>query len=361
MLVRKYDRELNLNGRNISHGSKTYFIADIAANHDGDLSRALELIHLAKEAGADCAKFQHFEAKSIVSDVGFSGDLAAVSHQTGWKKSVYEIYDQYHTKLDWSQRLLRECKKAKIDFMTTPYNVEAVDLFCKHVPGFKIGSGDITYRSIIEKIAKTAKPVFLATGAADISEVIASVNLVLNHNPKICLMQCNTNYTGDTDNFQYVNLNVLKAFSTIWPGMVLGLSDHTPGHTAVLGAVSLGASVIEKHFTDDNQRIGPDHSFAMNPNTWRNMVDAVGELELAFGNGIKSIEKNEEETVIIQRRALRLNKDMNIGDIISAGDLVALRPCPTTAMTPMEINKIIGKKLAISKKAGEELSWPDLI
>ena len=95
--------------------------------------------------------------------------------------------------------------------------------------------------------------------------------------------------------------------------------------------------------------------------TWRNMVDAVGELEAAFGNGIKSIEKNEEETVIIQRRALRLNKDMNIGDIISAGDLVALRPCPTTAMTPMEINKIIGKKLAISKKAGEELSWPDLI
>ena len=174
-------------------------------------------------------------------------------------------------------------------------------------------------------------------------------------------MQCNTNYTGDTDNFQYVNLNVLKAFSTIWPGMVLGLSDHTQGHTAVLGAVSLGASVIEKHFTDDNQRIGPDHSFAMNPTTWRNMVDAVGELELAFGNGIKSIEKNEEETVIIQRRALRLNKDMNIGDIISAGDLVALRPCPTTAMTPMEINKIIGKKLAISKKAGEELSWPDLI
>ncbi len=361
MKKEKYCKELYLNNRKIGVNEKTYFIADIAANHDGDLGRAIDLINLAKEAGADCAKFQHFEAETIVSDRGFSGEMSSVSHQSKWEKTVYEIYDQYHTKLEWTQDLLGECKKANIDFMTTPYNFEAIKLFRDTVPGFKIGSGDITFKSILVEIAKQGKPVFLATGASSLEEVKRSVDILLSLNPKICLMQCNTNYTGDISNFNYVNLNVLKTFSKIWPGMVLGLSDHTPGHSTVLGAISMGASVIEKHFTDDNSRKGPDHNFAMNPKTWSDMVNSTRELELSLGDGIKRIEKNEKDTVLIQRRALRLRKNMKIGDIITPEDIVALRPCPKNALTPMDYDNVIGKKLVNCKIRGEEISWMDLI
>ena len=361
METSKYDKELYLNKRKIGINEKTYFIADIAANHDGDLNRALDLIHLAKEAGADCAKFQHFEAKTIVSEVGFSGKLSAISHQSNWEKSVYEVYDQYHTKLEWTKNLLTECKKVNIDFMTTPYNLEAVELFKNDVPGFKIGSGDITYEKILLEIAKKNKPIFLATGASTLEEITKSVDLITSINPKICIMQCNTNYTGNIKNFNFINLNVLKTFSKFWPGIVLGLSDHTPGHSTVLGAVALGASVIEKHFTDDNSRVGPDHSFAMNPKSWADMVNSVKELELSFGDGIKRIEPNENETVVIQRRALRLKRNMKIGEVVKPSDLIALRPCPKDAITPMDCKKVIGRKLKNPKIKGEEINWKDLI
>jgi N-acetylneuraminate synthase len=142
--------------------------------------------------------------------------------------------------------------------------------------------------------------------------------------------------------------------------MVLGFSDHTPGHSAVLGAVALGARVVEKHFTDDNSREGPDHSFALNPVTWRAMVDATRELEAALGDGVKRIEANETETVVIQRRALRVKSDLAAGTTISANDLEALRPCPAGAVSPDALERVLGKKLAVSKDAGKELLWTDL-
>lgn len=353
----RYRSELTVNKRLIKNNSTTYFIADIAANHDGSLSRALELINLAHEAGADCAKFQHFKAKKIVSDLGFQNDFQAVSHQSGWKKSVFEIYDEYHTRDEWTQSLINECEKLGIDFMTTPYDLEAVEVFDKLVPAFKVGSGDITYSQILKKIAETKKTVFLATGASNIMEVKRAVETILNHNENLCLMQCNTNYTGDTENFRSVNLNVLKTFTNIWPGMPLGLSDHTPGHTAVLGAVVLGARVIEKHFTDDNLRTGPDHKFALNPKTWSEMVVETRNIEAAMGNGIKEVECNELETVKIQRRCIRVKSDLQKGMTVKADLVDFLRPCPEDALTPYELEKIIGLRLKENIKAGEHLSW----
>ena len=122
-------------------------------------------------------------------------------------------------------------------------------------------------------IAQKGKPVLLATGAATMEDVERAVATVLAYNRKLVLLQCNTNYTGSLENFRFINLRVLETYTIRYPHMVLGLSDHTPGHSAVLGAIALGARVIEKHFTDDNRRIGPDHSFAMNPRTWREMID----------------------------------------------------------------------------------------
>ncbi|MCF8469446.1 MAG: N-acetylneuraminate synthase family protein [Parvibaculum sp.] len=355
-----YQTSLRIGTHDISIDAPTYFIADIAANHEGDLERAKDLIWKSREAGADCAKFQHFLAGKIVSKVGFEGAKAQVSHQAAWKKSVVEVYDQYHTRRDWTPELVETCRKAEIDFMTTPYDAEAVEMFRDIVPAYKIGSGDITHHGEIEHMARVGKPVLLACGAASMAEVEAAVDLILRHNPQLCLMQCNTNYTGSRENFKYVNLRVLQSFAQRWPGMVLGFSDHTSGHSAVLGAVTLGARIVEKHFTDDTSREGPDHSFALDPVTWRAMIDATRELEAALGDGIKRIEGNETETVIIQRRALRLKTTLQAGTPLSEDHLEALRPCPEGAVSPDALSRVIGKTLSVDKEAGKELLWTDL-
>lgn len=353
----KYSKAFDIGGRTISADSPTYFIADIAANHDGDLQRAKDLIWRSKEAGADCAKFQHFKADKIVSDVGFANGVGQVSHQAGWKKSVDQIYDQYHTRRDWTEQLLDTCREADIEFMTTPYDPEAVEMFSGIVNAYKVGSGDITFHALIELIARQDKPVLLATGAADMADTESAVGVALAHNPDLCLLQCNTNYTGSLENFGYVNLNVLKTFAERWPGMPLGLSDHTPGHSAVLGAVALGACVIEKHFTDDNARIGPDHAFALNPVTWRAMVDATRELELAMGDGVKRVEGNETQTIVIQRRALRAASDLAAGTTLTDDHLEALRPCPEGAISPDRIDDVLGKTLTRDLARGSEVVW----
>lgn len=356
----RYDQSISLGQRQISADTPTYFIADIAANHDGELSRAIELIWLAKEAGADCAKFQHFLADRIVSDVGFSKGVGQISHQASWKKPVVEIYDQYHTRRDWSEALVETCREADIDFMTTPYDFEAVRIFANYVPAYKIGSGDITFHPLLKEIALQGKPILLATGAAMIEEVEEAVELILQHNHQLCLMQCNTNYTGSAENFGYVNLKVLHTFAERWPGMPLGFSDHTPGHSAVLGAVALGARAVEKHFTDNNSREGPDHSFALNPTTWRAMVDATRELEHALGDGVKRIEGNEQQTVVIQRRALRLAHDLPEGAVLKPDDLESLRPCPEGAIPPSRLDDVVGRTLKVDKRRGTELAWNDV-
>ena len=355
----KYSLSIEIAERTVSLAEPTYFIADIAANHDGDLSRAKDLIYLAAEAGADCAKFQHFLANKIVSAEGFA-EGGKVSHQAEWEKSVVEVYDQYHTRRDWTEGLIETGAAAGIQFMTTPYDYEAIDMFAEIIPAYKIGSGDITFGGAIDRIAKIGKPILLATGAADTDDVIKAADRILKLNPHLCLMQCNTNYTGSSENFGYVNLNVLRAFSLRWPGMVLGFSDHTPGHSAVLGAVALGARVVEKHFTDDNSRVGPDHSFALNPKTWRDMVDATRELEAALGDGVKRIEANEKETVVIQRRAIRATRDLSAGTKLSPDDIEALRPCPEDAITPMDADQVVNRKLSQNKAKGEEFYWSDL-
>lgn len=356
----RYDCALKIGQRTVSIEDPTYFIADIGANHDGDLERAKALIWLAKETGADCAKFQHFVADKIVSAAGFEAMQGQVSHQAKWKKSVVEVYDQYHARRDWTDVLVETAKAADIDFMTTPYDVEAIEMFRDLIPAYKLGSGDITFHASIERMAKVGKPVLIACGASDMDETIEAVELALAHNRQIALLQCNTNYTGSLENFGYVNLRVLQAFALRWPGMVLGLSDHTPGHSAVLGAVALGARIVEKHFTDDNDRDGPDHPFALNPVTWRAMVDATRELELALGDGVKRIEANERDTIIIQRRALRLRGPLAKGTVLTEAHLEALRPCPHGAIPPSRLDDVIGRTLATDKTAGDSLNWTDL-
>ena len=159
-------------------------------------------------------------------------------------------------------------------------------------------------------------------------------------------MQCNTNYTAEDKNNSYLNLNVLNTYKKIFrEKVILGLSDHTFGHNSVLGSVALGAKVVEKHFTDNNNRNGPDHAFSMNPQTWKKMVNETRLLEKSMGDGKKKIEKNELHSSIIQRRSIRTKYDLKKGTTVKKKHLVYLRPCPENGLRPFEENKIIGRKL----------------
>lgn len=351
---------LVINEVEVGRGHPTYFIADIAANHDGDLERAKELIYLAAEAGADAAKFQHFQAKTIVSEFGFKALGDQQSHQASWKKSVSEVYEDASVSLDWTLTLRDTCKDAGIPFFTTPYSLEVIDDIDDHVPAYKIGSGDITWRDMVEKVAAQQKPYFLACGASTQDEVISAIDWAMAVNPRLGVMQCNTNYTADLENFKYIHLNVISTLASMYPQLVLGLSDHTPQHATVLGAVALGASMIEKHFTDDTSREGPDHKFSMDPARWREMVDRTRELEFSLGHGVKKVEANEKETIVVQRRSLRATRDLAPGTILKKSDLAPLRPCPTDAVSPALHDQMVGQTLRRELREGDHLKHVDL-
>lgn len=356
----KMNSVINILGRSIGKDCPIYFIADIAANHDGDLGRAKHLIYLAKQSGADAAKFQHFKADTIVSDRGFKQLGSQMSHQASWDRSVFQVYKDASVDESWTSELKKCCDEVGIAFFTSPYAFELVDHVDPFVPAYKIGSGDITWSALIEYIAAKGKPLMLATGASSMDDVIKAVSVATTINKNFVLMQCNTNYTASHENFKHIQLNVLKTYEQMFPDMILGLSDHTPGHATVLGAVALGAKVIEKHFTDDVERDGPDHKFAVDPKAWREMVDRTRELELALGNGIKRVEDNELETSVVQRRAVHLKRNLNSGEIIRDSDLIPLRPCPADSISVFFIDKLIGRILRKQVIKGEALKWTDL-
>jgi sialic acid synthase SpsE len=323
----------------------TYFIADIAANHDGSLKRALDLIRIAADSGANAAKFQNFRAKTIVSQRGFNELGKKLTHQVKWENDVFDVYDAATLPIEWTEALIEECQKNKIDYFTAPYDLDYIDFFAGKMPFFKIGSGDITWKESIERMASFGKPILLATGASTLDEVEKAVAIIKKHEIPLILMQCNTNYTGGEDNFDYINLQVLESFKVNFPHTVLGFSDHSKGYIAVLGAVALGARAIEKHFTDDTTRSGPDHGFSLDPKTWREMVNATRILERSLGDGIKRVEQNEIDARIVQRRAYRYLNDFVVGHTLLKSDLIALRPCPPDGITPFELEKIVGHRI----------------
>jgi len=353
--------QLRIGNRFIGAFNRPYFIADIAANHDGNLERALNLIELAKESGADAAKFQNFKAEKIVSDFGFSALKGNLTHQKSWSKSVVEVYRDASIDDAWTPVLKQKCDEVGIEYMTSPYDFASVDWATPFVNCFKIGSGEISWPDMLTYIAGKQKPVLLATGAATWQEVQQAVQSIVSINPQLVLMQCNTNYTGEAENFKYLNLNVLKLYAETYPDMILGLSDHTVGYISILGAVALGARVIEKHFTDDRTREGPDHKFSTTPSEWREMVDASNRLFDALGDGVKRIEENERDTSIVQKRGLYTTRAISAGEVISKEDMEPLRPRSKDGYEPYEADSLIGRKVGRNLSQGEMLRREDVI
>jgi len=352
--------EILIEDRLVGLNHPVYFIADIAANHDGDLERALTLIRLAKEAGAEAAKFQNFRAPKIVSDYGFKALGGQLSHQASWQKSVFEVYDDASIPFEWTPILKAECDKVGIHYFSSPYDYEAIEMLAPYVPAYKAGSGLMSWPEALVRMAKLGKPILIATGAADLSDVTRVMRQVSAVNEQVILMQCNTNYTADDGNYDHLNINVLKTYAAMYPNVVLGLSDHTHSPAPVVGAVALGARVIERHFTDSNDREGPDHKFAMNPQNWADMVLQVRTLERALGSTDKFVTPNEAETYVLQRRCLRAAREIKAGEIITAEMVEPLRPAARGAMMPWEIEAVVGKKALVDMPYGMDLRWENI-
>lgn len=289
------------------------FIAEIGANHEGSLARACDLIALAAHSGATTVKFQHFRAATLVSREGFAG--LRLAHQRDWD-DVYATFERYETPLAWTPALAECCQEHGVEFLTSPYDValiNAIEPFCRR---WKVGSGEITHRALLQAIAATGKPVLLATGASYDFEVGAACRAIrdargMGDRIPITLMQCTTNYSGDPANVRHCNLLAMRrmyqerGFGGYPWVTAVGLSDHTRSLPVAVAAVALGATVIERHFTDDRTRTGsPDHPFAMEPTDWRDMVDACLEAEQALGWSVKTVSPIEEEARIVQRRGL---------------------------------------------------------
>src|SRR3989344_2146897 len=343
--------ELEIDGKKIGDGHPCYFIAEIASNHDGSLERAKKLIDLAKESGADAVKFQHFRTEKIVSKEGFNGLQAGF--QARWDKPVCDVYKAAEFPRQFTKELKEYSEQKCLAFFSSPYDKEAVDdLESLNVPAHKIGSGDITWLEMIHYIANTNKPIFLGTGASTLEEIAEAVEIIKNTgNNRLVLLKCVTNYPASLD---YANVKAMtllrEKFSTL-----VGYSDHTPGFIVPLASVALGGCVIEKHFTDDKTRKGPDHPFAMDAQDFKTMVDNVRLLERSLGKKVKEVYSEEKETVILQRRCIRATLDISAGEKITSGMIDVLRPAPLDSLPPKEIETIIGRITKQSITKGEAL------
>lgn len=350
-----FNKNIKIGDRMIGPDYPTYFIAEIGGNFDGSIEKAKYLIDAAKEAGADCAKFQTFKAESIVSEGGFSKMTLQGVHGS-WGRTVTEVFKDVEFPVEWHHEIADYCKKIGIDFSTSPYNKEAVDLCADmKVPFIKIGSGEITWLEMLEYIARKNIPVMLATGDATMSEIDEAVRAIEKAgNKNLVLMQCITNYPSKIDS---ANVNVLKTYQSAFDCLT-GYSDHSPGHVVALASVVLGGRVIEKHFTLNKKDKGPDHPHSMEPNEFKFMVDSIREVERAMGSTRKEVQKEESETVFVQRRCLYAKKDLKKGQVITEEDLDVLRPA--LGIVPKFKNTIIGKTVNKDIPARDPIFWEDI-
>lgn len=350
-----FNKEIKIGNKWIGQNHPTYFIAEIGANFDGSIEKAKKLIDAAKAAGADCAKFQTFDTPRIVSEGGFSKMVLKGVHGS-WGRTVSEVFKDAEFPVSWHKEISDYCAQVGIDFSTSPYFKEAVDLCVDlNVPFIKIGSGEITWLEQLDYIARKGIPVMLATGDATMSEIDEAVRTIQKTgNKDLVLMQCITNYPSKLDS---ANVNVLKTYQSAFD-VLTGYSDHSPGHVVALASVVLGGRVIEKHFTLNKKDKGPDHPHSMEPDEFKFMVDSIREVERAMGSTVKEVVAEEGETVFVQRRCLYANNPLKAGQVLTEDDITVLRPA--LGIQPKYKQVIIGKKVNKDIPAGDPLFWEDL-
>lgn len=326
---------------------KVLIIAEAGVNHNGDINLAKKLIEQAAKAGADVVKFQTFKANSCVS---VSAKKAKYQLETTAKEeSQLEMIQKLELSYESHFELMKHCKKHGITFLSTPFDLESVEfLRGLDLPYFKIPSGEITNLPYLKAVAKCKKRVLLSTGMANLGEIEAALTILRKNGTRnITLLHCNTEYPTP---FEDVNLNALKTLKEAFK-LEVGYSDHTEGIVASLGAVALGAVVIEKHFTLDKTMEGPDHKASLEFEELRALCKGIRELEKALGSGIKKASKSEAKNKIIARKSLVAKHTIQKGEKFSEQNLTTKRP--GSGISAMRYEEYLGKRALKTYKKDE--------
>lgn len=325
----------------------TFIIAEAGVNHNGDIETAKKLVDVAADAGADAVKFQTFQAEKLVCK---KAQKAGYQLQTtDGRETQYEMLKKLELTQKMHKELINYCNKKNIMFLSTPFDEESLYLLMQlqlHI--IKIPSGEITNYPLLKAIAQTGKKVIMSTGMSTIEEIRQAVKVLKDNGSKeIILLHCNTQYPTP-----YCDVN-LKAMQTIRSvtGCEVGYSDHTLGIEIPIAAVTLGATVIEKHFTLDRNMKGPDHKASLEPIELKNMVKAIRNVEIALGNEKKLVTNSEKENLVVARKSIVAMKKIHKGEIITNDSITTKRP--GNGINPMRWNEIIGTQAIRDFEADE--------
>ena len=345
---------LTLGDRCIGEGHPVFVIAEVGVNHNGSLDLARKLVRAAASAGADAVKFQTFSAERLASRSAAKAEYQTKTtdcRETQWEmlKSL-ELTDAAHLELK------REAEDLGLIFLSTPFDERSVDfLFGLGVLGWKVSSGDVTNLPFLRHMAKTQLPVILSTGMSYMEEVKAAVGAVLGSetNGGLGLLHCVSAYPANPAD---LNLRAMEGLRQLDAGPV-GFSDHTLGVHLSLGAVALGATILEKHLTLDCSMEGPDHQASLEPEAFVRYVAWVREMEKAMGDGVKEPRGEEASNREVGRKSLHWNRSLLAGDQVLEGDVLALRPA--TGLEPRCRDWVVGSRTIRAVNAGDPVREGD--
>ena len=331
---------------------RPYFIAEVGVNHEGSISEAKRLIDQAKEGGADAVKFQTYKASKIAVKKSPSyWDRKKEKTKTQFDLfSKYDKFDAKHYKM-----LSNYCKRKKIEFLSTPFDLDAVNFLNPIVKMFKISSSDITNLPLLQLISSKKKPIILSTGASSLEEIKQAIKIIKKKTKKIILMHCILNYPTKNIN---ANLNMIKSLQKEFPFCVSGYSDHTlPSNDMqnLTSAFLLGAEVIEKHFTLNKKLRGNDHYHSLDKKDLKRYLEKIKSISITLGIDKKKVIKSEMISRKNARRSLVLNKYIKKNHIIKISDLICKRPA--FGISPMLISKVVGKKAKYNLNSDTILKW----
>jgi len=333
-----------------------YIIAEIGANHNGDMDLAKKMIDSAITCGCDAVKFQSWNNKSLISKTGYKQNTVFTDSKKKHFGSLEQMVDKYYLRKEQHFELKNYCIAKGIDFCSTPFGKEEVDLLNElDVEFFKVASMDINNYPLLGYLAKFDKPILLSTGMANLGEIEKAVKIIEKEgNLKIIILHCVAVYPPEDKDLNLKNISMLqKTF-----GYPVGFSDHTIGFAAPLASVALGACIIEKHFTTDKDLPGWDHEISANPEEMKIIVDSSKIINDSLGQFKRTVSAAEEEKKKVFRRSIVLNKNLKAGDIIKEEDIELKRP--GTGLSPDQINFVIGKKLNKDFDADHLLTKEDI-
>jgi len=345
---------ISIGGRKIGTGNPVYIIAEISANHNQNFSEAVKIIHATKEAGANAVKIQTYTPDTIT--LNCSNDCFRIGKGTQWAgKTLYNLYGEAYTPWEWQPELKKIAEDIGLDFFSTPFDPTAVEFLNRmDVPAFKIASFEIVDLPLIKTIARTKKPIIVSTGMASLAEIGEAVEAIRSEgNNQIALLKCTSAYPALPEDMNLKTIpDMIERF-----GVPVGISDHTLGTTIPVAAVSLGASVVEKHITLSRKIPGPDCNFSLEPHEFKSMVDAIREIEKALGSINYEVTEHEKASKVF-RRSLFAVEDIMKGELFTDKNIRSIRP--GNGIPPKYYFEILGKNAKKEILRGTPLTW-DLI